>query len=106
MDAEFVAKRRRAMSATTREGTQQDSGTTGNVGQLQKGVKEARTNVERSAARTWTLVRKHPYVGAGVAGGLGFALAVVGGAEIAVALGAGYAAYRYLKGRPAHAQGG
>jgi hypothetical protein len=56
--------------------------------------------LERGGDRLWATFRRRPYVGAVLAGGIGLGLAsVVGVAELAIAVGAGYAAYQVLKNR-------
>jgi hypothetical protein len=54
--------------------------------------------LEREGDRLWGIFRRRPYVGAVLAGGVGLALATaVGVAELAVAVGTGYAAFQVLK---------
>lgn len=56
--------------------------------------------LERAGDHLWATFRRRPYFGAALAGGIGLGLAsVVGVAELAVAVGAGYAAYQVLKNR-------
>jgi hypothetical protein len=56
--------------------------------------------VARSADALWGELRRHPYFGVVAAGGVGLAAAtVVGGAEIALGVLAGYAAYQMIMKR-------
>lgn len=58
--------------------------------------------VERGGAyladRAWVLLRHHPYLGVGLVAGVALGAAtVIGPAELALAVGAGYAAYQILR---------
>lgn len=63
-------------------------------------VNMAERALERTGDHLWRVFRRRPYVGAVLAGAAGLGLAsALGVAELAVAVGAGYAAYQVLKYR-------
>lgn len=72
---------------------------------LAKPANAVERGLERAGDRLWAAFRRRPYLGAVLAGGVGLGLAsMVGVAELAVAAGAGYAAYQVLKKRVSPAQ--
>jgi len=61
--------------------------------------------LEHAFDRVWRTFRKRPYVGTALAGGVGLAAAsLIGVGELAIAVGAGYAAYQVFKNREPPAQ--
>lgn len=74
-------------------------------GPMLRPVNVAERGLERAADRLWGTFRRRPFIGAMLAGGIGLGVAsVVGVAELAVGVGAGYAAYQVLKNRVSPAQ--
>jgi hypothetical protein len=72
---------------------------------LLRPVNLAERGLEGVGDRLWGTFRKRPYIGAVLAGGIGLGLAsAVGVAELAVAVGTGYAAYLVLKNKVSPAQ--
>jgi hypothetical protein len=60
----------------------------------------AERGLELAGDRLWKTFRRRPYLGAVLAGGIGLGMAsVIGVAELAVAVGTGYAAFQVLKNR-------
>jgi hypothetical protein len=60
---------------------------------------------ERVAQGLWRQLKRRPYVGIALAAGAAFGAAtVIGAAELAITVGAGYAAFRILKEKVAPGQ--
>jgi len=67
---------------------------------LGRRMNTAEAALEHTLDHVWHLFRKRPYLGAGLAGGVGLVLAsFIGVGELAIGVGAGYAVYQMLRNR-------